>query len=366
MSSSRLSVLNNSKSKNLVTQLIAIIDKTDKETAIQISNRSGLSLVWKDRIPISSNIGARKLRDERGVLVLINRNSPYIQRFKHMKGKCYPFYKLTPYNNCNYWCEYCYLYLTFYMRPQSIHFVNYDKLFSEMEQFDRKTIHPKFKILNLGELADPIAIDEITGFARMLIEFNARLRDTRLMFLTKSDTIVDLINSYHKGKVILAWSVNSDYIADLFEHRVPTVDSRIQAARKAQNAGYEVRFRIDPIFKHRNWKSGYADLVNKIFDYVAPSMITLGEYRPSKGLISQIAKRFPESKLIELDNQLRCEAGKKRYDPITRVQLYSHIIETIRRRDKKVIISLCKETTTVWKQCGLDHKGMCCNCTNIV
>ena len=354
------------KSERLVAELVAVNGKTHRANAIRIRDRSRLPLVWKDGIPVSDRSAQGKLADERGILVLLDRSSPYIQQFEHMKGKCYPFYKLTPYNNCNYWCEYCYLYLTFYMRPQSIHFVNYDKLFAEMEQFDNKAIHPKFKLLNLGELADPIAVDDITGFGRMLVEFNGRLRNSRLMFLTKSDAVTDLLNSNHKGKVILSWSVNSDYIADLFEHRVPSVERRIQAAKKAQDAGYEVRFRIDPIFKHRNWKSGYDELVNSIFDNVAPSMITLGEYRPSKGLVAQVARRFPESKLIDLDRQLRCDAGKKRYDPETRVQLYSHIIEAIRRRDKRVIISLCKETTTVWRRCGLNHRGMCCNCTNIV
>lgn len=303
--------------------------------------------------------------DERGILVLIDRSSPFIEQFKHPKGKCYPFYKLTAYNNCNYWCEYCYLYLTFYMRPQSTHFVNYDKLFEEMERFDKRSINPKFKVLNLGELADPIAVDEVTGFSKTLIDYNGKLNDTRLMLLTKADYVQNLLDANHRGKVIVSWSVNSDYIAELFEHRVPSVNKRIAAAKQVQDAGYEVRFRIDPVFKYRGSESGYQELVDKIFDNLTPSMITLGEYRPSRNLIAHISKRFPNSKLIELDGKLKMEAGKKRYDHTTRVQLYSHIIKAIRRRSSKARIALCKETVRVWNACGLDHHGMCCNCTDI-
>ena len=246
-----------------------------------------------------------------------------------------------------------------------MHFVNYDKLFEEMERFDKKSINPKFKVLNLGELADPIAVDEVTGFSKTLIDYNSRLNDTKLMLLTKGDYVENLLDADHKGKVIVSWSVNSDYIADLFEHRVPTVDTRIAAAKEVQNAGYEVRFRIDPIFTYDGWERGYEELVNKIFDNLTPSMITLGEYRPSQNLITHIRKRFPNSKLLELDRKLKMEAGKKRYDFGTRVQLYSHIIRVIRKRNRKVRIALCKETIKVWNACGLDHRGMCCNCTNI-
>lgn len=355
----------NESAKELINRIVLIRNRTNKDVARTIISRNGIPHSWVSRVPTSDRVGEGKLIDERGILVLIDRSSSFIEQFKHPKGKCYPFYKLTAYNNCNYWCEYCYLYLTFYMRPQSMHFVNYDKLFEEMGRFDRKRLNPKFKVLNLGELADPIAVDQVTGFTKTLTDYNATLNDTRLMFLTKGDYVDNLLNADHRGKVIVSWSVNSDYIAELFEHRTPCIERRIAAAKRVRSAGYEVRFRIDPIFKYRGWENGYENLVNRLFDEVRPSMITLGEYRPSQNLISHIRKRFPNSKLIELDRKLRTEAGKKRYDQRTRVQLYSHIIKAIRRRSREVRIALCKETVSVWNACGLDHRNMCCNCTNI-
>lgn len=185
------------------------------------------------------------------------------------------------------------------------------------------------------------------------------------MIPSHNQRVRDLEEAAHKGRVVVSWSVNSDHIVGLFEHRVTSVDKRIAATRKVQEAGYEVRFRIDPIFTYDGWKSGYEVLVKKIFDNVTPSMITLGEYGVDKKLIWHIEIRFPESRLIELDKQLKPEAGKKRYDPHTRINLYSHIIRAIRRRDRKVTIALCKETVKVWEACRLDHRDMSCNCTNL-
>jgi len=48
-----------------------------------------------------------KLMEERNVLLLRDRKSPFIEQFQHPLGRCAKFYKLTAYNNCNFWCEYC-------------------------------------------------------------------------------------------------------------------------------------------------------------------------------------------------------------------------------------------------------------------
>jgi hypothetical protein len=54
-----------------------------------------------------------------------------------------------------------------------------------------------------------------------------------------------------------------------------------------------VRLRIDPVILYSTWKKDYIDLVEKIFIYVKPERITIGEYCPSKGLTSHINSRFP-------------------------------------------------------------------------
>ena len=68
---------------------------------------------WIDAVPSrNGEKGTDKLLAERGVLLLRNRTSPFVEQFGHPIGRRPKFYRLTAYNNCNFWCEYCYLYLT--------------------------------------------------------------------------------------------------------------------------------------------------------------------------------------------------------------------------------------------------------------
>ncbi len=98
----------------LVNELWVIRSVSNKTRAEQIASRAGLPLTWLDKIPgINGERGIEKLQTERGVLLLRDRTSPFVEQFQHPIGRCAKFYKLTAYNNCNFWCEYCYLYLTF-------------------------------------------------------------------------------------------------------------------------------------------------------------------------------------------------------------------------------------------------------------
>jgi len=94
----------------LVKELWAIRSMRNKMRAEQMASRAGLPLIWLDKIPgINGERGIEKVRAERNVLLLRDRKSPFIEQFQHPIGRCAKFYKLTSYNSCNFWCEYCYL-----------------------------------------------------------------------------------------------------------------------------------------------------------------------------------------------------------------------------------------------------------------
>ena len=259
--------------KRLVSHVYAVKTRTNEKEAERIRlncKKLNTSFRWVDEIPKSSENGELKLEQERGILVLIDRRSPFIEKFQHPKGICYPFHKLTAHNNCNYWCEYCYLFMTFYMRPQSIHYVNYDRMFKEIDEFDESRVGKKFRVLNLGELGDPLATDDITEFSRRIIPYVAQKKSTRLLFLTKSANVGNLLDLDHGNNTILSWSVNCDLMTDKFEHRTPSSDERIMSAAEAQKAGYEIRFRIDPLFWFEGWKEQYGKVVELIGTHTKP------------------------------------------------------------------------------------------------
>jgi len=348
----------------LVKELWAIKSIDNKLRVKQIASSAGLPLIWLDKAPgINGEKGIEKVRAERGVLLLRERTSPFIEQFKHPIGRCAKFYKLTAYNNCNFWCEYCYLYLTFRTQPVSTHFINYEKMYDEIIKFDKSKTPKSLRVLNLGELGDPLAVDHITGFAKQIIPFMPEHAPrTRLLFLTKSDCVDDILSLDHGGQSIISFSVNTDTVFQQLEHRTASPDSRLIAAAKAQKAGYEIRLRIDPVIFYSTWERDYIALIDKIFEYVQPARITIGEYRPSNGLAHHISARFPDSALLKVNKSLVREGKKLRYPKNLRVKMFGTIIDAIKKHKSDIDISLCKEQPEIWKALGLGMKGLSCNC----
>ena len=350
----------------IVTVLWATRNTSNRSKVKDIAKRSELPLIWLDRIPQGNGeTGFEKLNTERGVLLLRDRVSPFIDQFQHPIGRCAKFYKLTAYNSCNFWCEYCYLYLTFRTQPVSTHFINYEKMYEEIVKFDKAHIPKTLKILNLGELGDPLAVDYLTGFAKQIITFLPKYAPrTRLLFVTKSDCVDDILNIEHGNQSVISFSINTDMIFTQLEHRTASPEARLAAAAKVQEAGYEVRLRIDPIFHYSTWEKDYIALVRKIFQYVQPTRITLGEYRPANGLGNHIGLRFPDSPLLRINKGLTKEEGKLRYPKNKRIRMFKTIIDELRNNDPSVNISLCKEAAQIWRAVGLNIKGLSCNCVN--
>ena len=137
---------------------------------------------------------------------------------------------------------------------------------------------------------------------------------TRLLFLTKSDCVDDILELNHGGQSVISFSVNTDTVFDATGtqntiSRFPT-GSLLQKFKKQD---MKCAFRIDPIIFYSTWEKDYRELVNKIFQFVRPARITLGEYRPSNGLANHISSRFPESALLRVHDNLVKEGGKLRY-----------------------------------------------------
>jgi len=356
----------NQTKEPIVTVLWATRNISNKNRVKDIAKRSRLPLIWLDKIPQGdAEAGVQKLHAERGVLLLRERVSPFIDQFQHPIGRCAKFYKLTAHNSCNFWCEYCYLYLTFRTQPVSTHFINYEKMYGEIEKFDKSHIPKPLRILNLGELGDPLAVDYLTGFAKQIITFLPKYAPrTQLLFVTKSDCVDDILNIEHGNQSVISFSLNTDMVFTQLEHRTASPESRLAAAAKVQEAGYEVRLRIDPIFHYSTWEKDYIELVRKIFQYVQPTRITLGEYRPANGLENHISVRFPKSPLLGINKGLTKEGGKLRYPKDKRVKMFKTIADEVRNNDPSVTIALCKEAPQIWRAVGLDMKGLSCNCVN--
>ena len=124
-------------------------------------------------------------------------------------------------------------------------------------------------LLNAGELADSLAIPSWADkFLKAVKPILVEQDRVKILFLTKAgkQCIWPLTSDPSLTKIVVAsFSINPSRVAELFEKGAAKVEDRLEATRKLQEYGYEIRLRIDPIIPISTWREDYHKLVRSIF-----------------------------------------------------------------------------------------------------
>jgi len=264
------------------------------------------------------------------------------------KNICCDYFVINFASNCHMECSYCYLqsYLNF---PYLIVFANIEKIFEEL----RTTLdqHPEknFRI-GTGELADSLALDPLTGYSRPLVKFFAERNNAILELKTKSDFIENLLGLDHRGKTVVAWSLNPKFIQECEEHKTASIDQRLAAAQACIREGYQVAFHFDPMIHYSGWQEGYQEVISEIYSRIPSSSIcwiSLGGLRMTPSLLDVIRKRFPKS-ILPHGELIPAEDGKLRYFKPIRVEMYRKLSQWIQEFDQSTPVYACMERPEVW------------------
>ncbi len=270
---------------------------------------------------------------------------------------CPHFLELKWAYGCPYDCAWCYLKGTFRFRPEGIKPVikDYEKIELHVKGFLSADTAPE--ILNTGEIADSL-MGEKSGnsFSKFITPMFEAQDKHRVLFLTKSDRVQNLLEVQPHEQVIVSFSLNADRVARRWEKRAPSVTRRIEAARKVCEAGYETRIRIDPMIPVANWKKHYSDLLDQLFSKLTPERITLGSLRGLQSTINGATDTSWVKYLHETSNW-----GKK-VDFNCRYWMYLTLIEYLRDKYNYGKVALCKETLQMWEKLGMDYQKIKCNC----
>jgi len=250
--------------------------------------------------------------------------------------------------NCHMDCSYCYLqsYLNF---PYLTIYANHFDLLSELELAFSADRARCFRV-GTGELADSLALDPLTHYSVPLVKFFASQPNAVLELKTKTDRVENLLGIEHRGRTVLAWSVNPPSIQSTDEHKTASLRDRLNAAKGCAEAGYPVAFHFDPIVQFPGWETEYRTVVRQIFHLLpanATAWISLGALRMTYALKQVIRRRFPKS-LLPFGEFVPGEDGKLRYFKPVRVSIYRQMKEWIRECDPDVPIYLCMEKPDVW------------------
>ncbi len=317
------------------------------------------------QVVVPGNTMAEKIENGKRVLVIDRRSGSLLDEFvNHDTGSICPnFPKLLPGTNCPYACHYCFLAGTYRAcRPfVCAYVVDFEKLTRDLTK--RHGNRGSLTVVSAGEMSDPLAGDFL-GYMPRIVELFGAIDKLKLLILTKSgiDEIQPLLTANHNGHVITAWSITCNEVVERYEQRTEAIHSRVAAAKAAQDAGYEVRFRLDPFLLFEDWEKAYARTIDHVYAMgIQPARFTLGSFRLLGNLGSIIKARFPHSDLVS--QPLVNDGGKrKRYPHETREQFYRHAIAQIRQRDADIPIALCKETTEIHQALEGETDATKCNC----
>ena len=250
---------------------------------------------------------------------------------------------------CTMDCSYCILQAYFHP-PILQYFAGLDVLEQSLE-----TIFKKNKIFRIGtgEYTDSLIWEKISLVPKVLVQTFARQNNCLLELKTKTVNIESLLPVDHNGKTIIAWSLNTPEIIASEEKGTASLTARLNAAKKAQDAGYKLAFHFDPVFIYPGCEDAYQSVIKTIFKYVNPQnivWISIGTFRFMPKLKQIIETRFKDSTIcygefiLGLDNKMR-------YFKPLRINIYQKMITCIKNHAPDLFVYFCMEDEEVWQKC---------------
>lgn len=290
------------------------------------------------------NIGKEKTfteraREDKNCLALAYKKGELVKSIGRMEdGQFYLFHE----TDCRYDCEYCYLQYYFQTKIPVI-FVNRDEVLRRIEDILNTRESAYF---HAGEVSDALAFDDLTEFSLDVAELFSRYENGTIEFRTKSTKIGNLISIDNPPRnIIPSWTFSPQKVIEMIEHKTPSFEQRLDAAKKCQESGYTVGARLDPVVRVDGWERDYKQMVETLMMTLDPAKIdyiSLGTLKHNKMLFEAIKKRFPGSPAV-LGEIFPSSDGKYKYLKSLRVEVYKKMISWIREIDSNLRVELSLE-----------------------
>lgn len=252
--------------------------------------------------------------------------------------------------NCPFDCSYCILQKYLGGQPLTVA-VNREMLRQELDGFFKMKRTGVIRI-GSGELADSLALDELTENSVFLVEAFRGQDRFRLELKSKAGLPRSLAAVAPAKNVVLSWSLNPETVIASEERSTAALAERLQAASEAVRLGYKVGFHFDPIIHYPGWREDYQRVVELIFRHVpaeAVSWLSLGSLRFPPELLPLARSRFPDSRVYDHEF-VRSWDGKYRYPRPLRMRLYNELAWMLAEFGAETKLYLCMESLEVWRE----------------
>ncbi len=258
---------------------------------------------------------------------------------------CRPCWRIHLQQGCLHRCKYCAL------GGLLVAMVNIEDYCRHLGELIR--LHPWQQTYLLDDDADPPCLEPELGVLGELIEFFGTLENRYLIIHTKTWNTAWLSDLKHNGNTIIVWSVSGRTQSEEMEPRAGSTQQRVEAARMAEEAGYQIRYKFKPIIPVKGWREEAEEAVQMIFEKTRPDVISLCVFMWMN--FEEMARRLPMH-LLDEDFVAAAEASQaemaatraRPFPPAVRREIYEHYLREIRRHDADVPVSLSTENFRMW------------------
>lgn len=235
------------------------------------------------------------------------------------------FYHTSNILNCIYDCDYCYL-QGMYPSGNLVVFVNIEDYFKEVEGLTAKD-----KIyLSISYETDLLALENLTGFTRMWVEYAKGNRNVEIEIRTKSANFPSFYRHGIPDNVIFAWSILPQPVIDKYERLTPNLDMRIKSINYAISRGLKVRLSIEPIIPIDDFEHVYREFIKKLFSSIPVDGIrdvNIGVFRMVKEQAKKVEKLKEYSPIFCYDTIIKDGIFTYRDEEYLKGFVYSEVIK---------------------------------------
>ncbi len=250
------------------------------------------------------------------------------EKFKNLVLPAPPGYGIGSQNNyyfshmlnCLYDCRYCFL-QGMYQSAHYVLFVNYEDFLKEIREIAarKSCIQPHFFS---GYDCDSLAMDPITGFSGSFLDLFSEMPQALLEIRTKSTQVRSLLNREPIANCVVAFSFTPEPVSRALEHKVPSIERRINALSKLSAHGWPIGLRFDPMIYEDNYRSNYQELFDRIFSVVnekAIHSVSLGGFRLPGSFFRKIKRLYPREKMFA--GPLELKGNLVSYKPVLEAEM---------------------------------------------
>ncbi len=277
---------------------------------------------------------------------------------------CWSLYDLHSAYGCFHKCQYCRR-----GRVTTI-MLNIEEFLAHVDDLMART--PWQTVYRYDVETDCLILEPEYGMCRALVEHFAQIEDRYIILFSKSDNVDFLLDLDHRGHTIMLWTLSTSTVSRQIERDTATTEQRLEAARKCQEAGYTVRFKFKPIIPIANWREEATDMLEKLFAAVTPDNLSMEML--FFDTVAELKQLFDMSLF---DPELLARMEQYEADGLMtdhmhpfpddfRAEVYEHYVDEIRRLSPDTRVSLCAETSELWRRLGpklrMTRDSFVCNC----